>query len=232
MGRLIKKRGKTTLSGPAGNVDFYSFGGTTYFKSRAKKHKKSKSKSAVAGRSNFASVVNFAKEIIKVPQLKEIWSHSSLKGRNEFQKLIRYNMLLAHDGNLTFKNFFTPRGHNLYIPDLSLEEDTLSFTFDVYKMIKPPLRLHMFFYLYNCKMKNSFDFLIMPKFIDINKDDTKTFRKLGDRKYTINRKFPKDEIEFLSYFKDVVVLLAVTGSPTIPNRKSWSNTVGFDIPLV
>ena len=47
MGRLIKKRGKTTLRGPAGNVEFYKVGGVTYFKSHTKRHKKSRSKRAV-----------------------------------------------------------------------------------------------------------------------------------------------------------------------------------------
>src|ERR1035437_6055538 len=69
MGRLIKKRGKTTLSGPAGNVEFYTFGGTTYFKARAKRHKKSRSKLAVTGRNNFASVVKFSGGVITLPAI-------------------------------------------------------------------------------------------------------------------------------------------------------------------
>jgi hypothetical protein len=47
MGRLIRKRGKTFLSGPAGNVEFYKVGGVTYFKSHAKRYKRSRPKRAV-----------------------------------------------------------------------------------------------------------------------------------------------------------------------------------------
>jgi hypothetical protein len=101
MGRIIKKRGKTTLSGPAGNVEFYTFGGTTYFKVRAKRHKKSRTKPTVTGRNNFASVASFASGVIKCPGFKEIWDNSPLQGRNGYQKIIKYNMPLTRDGNLT-----------------------------------------------------------------------------------------------------------------------------------
>ena len=47
MGRLIRKRGKTFLSGPAENVEFYTVGEVTYFKSHTKRHKRSRSKRAV-----------------------------------------------------------------------------------------------------------------------------------------------------------------------------------------
>jgi hypothetical protein len=232
MGRLIKKRGKTTLSGPAGNVDFYSFGGTTYFKARAKRHKKSKSKLAVRGRNNFASVVKFASGIIKYPGFKEIWDSCSLQGRNGYQKIIKNNMPLTRDGNLTLNNFFTPKGHKLFIPDLIIENDAVRFEFDVYGLIRPPLTMHMFFYLYNRKETNSFVFIFMYKPIHINPDNADMQTKKGELRYKVNAKLHKAEITDLSLFKDVVVLLAVTGNPSIPNRKSWSNTVGFDIPLI
>ena len=232
MGRLIKKRGKTTLSGPAGNVDFYSFGGTTYFKSRAKRHKKSRSKLAVTGRNNFASVVKFSGGVIKIPAIKEIWNSYSVQGRNAYQKIIKNNMPLARDGNLTIKNFYTPKGHKLFIPDFCLEEDAFSFEFDVYGLIRPPLTMHMFFYLYNRKETNSFVFNFMYKPIHIAPDDVDMQTKKGESKYIIKQKLHKAEKTDLSLFKDVVILIAVTGTPTIANRKSWTNTVGFDIPLM
>jgi len=232
MGRLVKKRGKTTLSGPAGNVDFYTFGGTTYFKARAKKHKKSKSKLAVRGRNNFASVVKFAAGVIKYPRFKEMWDSSSLPGRNGYQKIIKNNMPLARDGNLTINNFFTPKGHKLFIPDFIVEKDAVRFEFDVYGLIRPPLIMHMFFYLYNQKDTNSFVFEFMYRNIQIAPEDVDMQTKKGELKYIINNKLDKAGIKLLSLFKDVVVLLAVTGTSSIANRKYWSNTVGFDIPLI
>ena len=232
MGRLIKKRGKTSLSGPAGNVDFYTFGGTTYFKARAKKHKKSRSKLAVTGRNNFASVVKFASGVIKYPGFKEIWDNSSLQGRNGYQKIIKNNMPLTRDGNLTINNFFTPKGHKLFIPDFIIEKDAVRFEFNVYGLIRPPLTMHMFFYLYNRKETNSFVFNFMYKPIHIASDDVDMQTKKGESKYIINRKLTEDERDYLSYFKDVVVFIAVTGTPSIANRKYWTNTVGFDIPVV
>jgi hypothetical protein len=42
LGRIIKKRGKSNLSGLAGNVEFFVIDGETYFKAHAKKHRKIK----------------------------------------------------------------------------------------------------------------------------------------------------------------------------------------------
>jgi hypothetical protein len=232
MGRINKRRGKTNLSGLAGHIEFYTVKGETFFKSHAKRHRKSRSKKARSGRSNFASVVKFANAIIKIPELKEIMSHSSLEGRNAFQKLIKYNMPLAYDGDLTIKNFCTPKGVDIYIPDLFLDDDTLNFEFDVYGKIKPPLKLHMFLYLYNTKIKDGFKFIVMPKCIKITQDDIDEVKKKGNSKYIINNKLIGDERKLLSNYKDVIVFITVTGTPSIANRKYWTNTVGFDIPLV
>jgi hypothetical protein len=232
MGRLVRKRGKTNLSGLAGSIELYTVKGVTFFKTHAKTHKKSKSKEAVRGRSNFASVVKMAKEINEVDILKEVWSHSSLPGRNGYQKLIKYNMSLAYDGNLTIKNFYTPKGKDLFIQEFQIEGEIVSFTMDVYGLIKPPIILHLFYYWYNRKERDSSEFESTYAFINISQDDADKIRKKGESKYDIMFKLEGAIGEQFLKYKDVVILLAVTGTPSIANRKYWTNTVGFDIPLI
>ena len=232
MGSIIKKRGKTNLSGLAGTVEFFVKDGKTYFKAHAKKHKKSRSKAAVSGRSNFASVVKMAREINKVSVLKEVWSHSSLPGRNGYQKLIKYNMPLAYDGNLTIKNFYTPKGKELSIKEFLIEGEIVSLTLDVYGLIKPPIILHVYYYLYNRKERDSSEFESTYAHIKISQDNADQMRKKGESKYTIMWKLEGDLWKQFLKYKDVVILLAVTGTPSIAHRKSWTNTVGFDIPLI
>jgi hypothetical protein len=232
LGRINKKRGKTNLSGLAGTVEFSTKDGKTYFKAHAKKHKKSRSHEAVSGRSNFASVVKMAKEINGAGVLKEVWSHSSLPGRNGYQKLIKYNMPLAYDGNLTIKNYFTPKGKKLSIQEFLIEGEILTLTFDVYGFIKPPLILHLFYYLYNRKERGSSEFESTYAHIKISQDDADKIRKKGESKYSIMFKLNGTLWEQFLKYKDVVILLAVTGIPSIANRKYWTNTVGFDIPLI
>jgi hypothetical protein len=232
MGRLVKKGGNRYLSGAAGNAEFYSMGGETFFKVRSRRHRKSKSKAAVSGRNNFKSVVTLAREINKLPVFNEIWKHSSLRGRNTYQKLIKYNMPLAYDGNLTIKNYFTPKGPDLFIPEFTLENGELDFTFDMYGLIKPPLVLHMIYYLYNYKLYNGFTFDYIYRTITISADKAAQIRKKGESKYNIKEKLIKPDIDNLAGYKDVVVLMAVTGVPSIAGRKYWTKTVGFDIPLI
>jgi hypothetical protein len=173
-----------------------------------------------------------AKEINEVDVLKEVWSLSSLPGRNGYQKLIKYNMPLAYDGNLTIKNFFTPKGKDLNIKDFQLEEDIVSLALDVYGLIKPPIILHLFYYLYNRKERCSSEFECTYAHIKISQDDADKIRKKGESKYSIMFKLNGSLWEQFLKYKDVVILLAVTGTPSIANRKYWTNTVGFDIPLV
>ena len=141
-------------------------------------------------------------------------------------------MPLAYDGNLTIKNYFTFKGHRLDIPEFPLEENTLDFEFDVFGAIKPPLTIHIFYYLYNRKGPLNPIFLCFYDHIDITPENAEKVRKTGDSNYVIKRKVDKKVTIYLQLYKDVVVLLAVTGTPLIANRKYWTNTVGFDIPLV
>lgn len=232
MGRLKRKRGKTNLSGLAGNIELYTVKGETFFKTHAKKHKKSKSKKAVRGRSNFASVVKMARDINKVEILKEVWSHSSLPGRNGYQKLIKYNMPLAYEGNLTIKNFFTPKGKELFIDDYKIENEIASFTMDLYGLIKPPIVIHIFYYWYNQKDPGSADFVSTYARINISQENADEIREKGESRYNIMYRVDGDFGMMCNRYKDVVILIAVTGISSIPKRKYWTNTVGFDIPLV
>ncbi|MDR3665506.1 MAG: hypothetical protein P4L35_01565 [Ignavibacteriaceae bacterium] len=231
MARMVRKRGKSNLSGTAGTVEFFTINGETYFKAHAKKHKKSKSEKAVRGRSNFSAVVTMAKEINKVVVLKELWSHSKLEGRNGYQKLIKYNMPFVHEGNLTIKNFFTPKGRELSIKEFLIEGDLVSFTMDVYGFIKPPIILHLYYYWYNPKEGSVNETAIIYTHIEISQDDADEMRNKGESKYSIMFRLGAIKPQFQS-FKDVVILLAVTGVPSIAGRRYWTNTVGFDIPLV
>ena len=232
MGSIIKKRGKTNLSGLAGPIEFFVKDGKTYFKAHAKKHKKSRSHEAVKGRSNFASVVKMASEINKVSVLKEVWGHCLLPGRNGYQKLVKYNMPLAYEGNLTIKNYFTPKGQKLSIQEFLIEGEIVTLTFDVYGFIKPPIILHLFYYLYNRKERGSSEFESTYAHIKISQDEADKMRKKGESKYSIMFKLHGALWEQFLKYKDVVILLAVTGTPSIANRKYWTNTAGFDIPLV
>ncbi|MDR3595466.1 hypothetical protein, partial [Clostridium sp.] len=99
-------------------------------------------------------------------------------------------------------------------------------------VIKPPLKIHLLYYMYNCKWKDSFDFLVTSNCINISQENSGKFRKNGKSKYVIKQKLETSVTDTLSYFKDVIVFVAVTGTPTIAKRKGWTNTVGFDIPLV
>jgi hypothetical protein len=43
---------------------------------------------------------------------------------------------LAYKGNLTIKNFYTPKGKELFIDDYKIEDEIASFTMDLYGLIR------------------------------------------------------------------------------------------------
>lgn len=232
MGRIKRKKNKSYFSGKAGNVEFFTIGDEQYFRSHAKRHKKSKSKAAVGGRNNFRSVVKLAQYINHDPVLKEIWNRSSMEGRNAYQKVIKHNMPLAKDGNLTIKNILLPKGRDLFIEEFPIEGGMLNFTFDLYGSIKPPLEVHFYYYFYNYIKYDKFHFEIVMDNLHINPEEIAKYKAKEASRYRIKKEAKELARSKLEDFKDVVVLITVTGTPSIANRKGWTNTVGFDIPLI
>jgi hypothetical protein len=96
-------------------------------------YNKSLSPMARAGRSNFSSVVHFAKYINSQPLLKSIWKQSKIKGLHAYNKIIKTNMALTLNQKLCEMNIIVPKSqYDLPSLIIDLYSDCISLT--IYKL--------------------------------------------------------------------------------------------------
>ena len=137
-----------SYSGRMGNIVYRVINGNTYVSVRPLKYKPSKSVAAKRVKNNFSAVVNLARSVNAVPALKNVWKTSETEGYSPYHKLIRNNIALISEGNLTTGNIITPEGLDLELSSLSIQKNNLNagFTFQENANVKFPLELHCFFY--------------------------------------------------------------------------------------
>jgi hypothetical protein len=128
MGRLYKPvLGRA--SGKVGDIVFRHVDGKVFITSHKGSNKISSSPACVNNRSRFSTVVNFAKAVNNLPDLKRIWSKSPVKGINAYSKIISKNVKAVSNNLLTKSNMITPSGFSLYIDDVSLSISEVSLSF-------------------------------------------------------------------------------------------------------
>ena len=229
MARLVRKGKNLLLSGKVGTIQFRTVRGKTFIISAPERHKKSKSKKAIAGRSNFASVVGFSKRINSISVIKDILNNSSLPGIDSYHKLMKGNMLKAEAGFLTTKNFITPPGQRLVVSDYFIEDHSIHTTFDMFGIIRAPLTLYQIFYLYNNRKTNDIFFFNLTTFIDI--EQSNNIRKKGESKYSIKIELVENVREMFSRYRDAIVYMAVKGTPMNKYKRFWTSTIAKEITI-
>ncbi len=207
-----------SYSGRMGNIVYRVINGNTYVSVRPLKYKPSKSPAAKRVKNNFSAVVNLAQSVNSVPALKNIWKTSEAEGYSPYHKLIRNNIALISEGNLTTGNIITPEGLDLELSSLSLQRNTLNagFTFRENANIKFPLELHFVFYF------KDYDKRILSFVEKINEPEP-------DGVYNINIPLNPYVTKGLKEDPHPLVYLAATGS--VPSRKKiyWSGTAAIQM---
>jgi hypothetical protein len=128
MGRLYKPvLGRA--SGKVGDIVFRCVDGKVFITSHKGTNKISSSPACVNNRSRFSTVVNFAKAVNNLPDLKCIWSKSPVKGINSYSKIISKNIKAISENLITKSNMITPSGFSLYIDDVLLSTSEVSLSF-------------------------------------------------------------------------------------------------------
>lgn len=109
-----------SIKGTIGDVVFRERNGKVIVFSRPKKYKKTKSQKLKNERKKFATVVKLANIIKNSTDLYSIWKASKLPGSNSYQKIIKNNLKLTDDVNLSVNNILVPPGINLELNILEI----------------------------------------------------------------------------------------------------------------
>jgi len=138
-------------TGTIGEFVIKNFRGKKVLGKKPPKHKVSKSKAAVAGRSNLASTVLISKNINSFAPLKDIWAISDIEASSPYQKMMSINLKKVSNGLLTTSNLITPGGIPLKLNSAVVQNNILelNFNFPVVDNIRFPANLFLFLHFNN-----------------------------------------------------------------------------------
>jgi hypothetical protein len=126
IGKIIGKLGATT---------FFDREGEHFAKTSKGEHKKSRANSVPAAnnRKKFAQSHYFAKSLKLHKELAAFWNAMNIKGSSAYFKLHGFNRMRCTFDSLTQDNGITPIGININVEDLSLNKNTLSFKYKLFR---------------------------------------------------------------------------------------------------
>ena len=126
IGRIIGKLGATT---------FFDRGGESFAKTSKHEHKKSRANSipAANNRKKFAQSHYFAKSLKHHKELIKFWNALQVNGSSAYFKIRSFNGIKCNVDSLTESNGITPDGIKIAVEDLSLNKNTLSFKYKLYR---------------------------------------------------------------------------------------------------
>lgn len=134
IGKIIGKLGATT---------FFDREGEHFAKSSKGEHKKSHANSVPAAnnRKKFAQSHYFAKSLKLHKELAAFWNALQVKGSSAYFKIHGFNRMKCVVDSLTEDNGITPSGINIGVEDLSLNKNTLSFKYKLFRTYEGYLEL-------------------------------------------------------------------------------------------
>ena len=206
------------VTGKISTLVFRKMNGKNFVSVRPKKYKPGKSAVVIQSRSNFAAVINFAKNINSVQGIKEIWTNAKIKGTNSFQKIIKNNLKLVNQGTLTTANKITPDGLFLKLNSASINDSTLSLTLYFPGSINVRMPVHLFVVFYFKSYKNC----ILCQTVNPGAPSP-------DGIYDLNIMLSKEILRALDMDPEPVIYLALSGSVPYRRKVYWSGTVSKQI---
>ncbi len=108
----------------------------------------SSSNAAKTARRKFGLTVNFAKFINSIPALSAVWHTVKIPGTNSYQRLIKNNVKLTGENNLTLNNIITPPGILPGLLRCSYKDEIISLEIDSSLSSSVPFEIHIIFYFY------------------------------------------------------------------------------------
>lgn len=116
------------LSGKLGNLSARTVNGQTIMGARPSSFNASQSPSVVEVRKKFAVTGMFAKNVLSLPTLIEIWRKTKAAGISVFNNIFKANFGYSSTEKPTEQNIITPEGFALPITTAAVEADKITAT--------------------------------------------------------------------------------------------------------
>lgn len=116
-------------SGKVGDVVFRIVDGKVYIASHIGSNKISKSPECVSNRKKFASVLNFASAVNRIPDLKIIWNKVRKTTKSGYNKIISMNTKAVVNCQISKQNIITPDGFGLSNINAFISKESVEVSF-------------------------------------------------------------------------------------------------------
>ena len=114
------------LSGRLGNLSARTVNGQTILAARPSSFNASQEPAVLEVRQKFAVTANFAKNVLSLPALAEIWKQTKASGLSAFNGIFKSNFAFSAFDKPTSENIITPGGFNLPVQSSLIGTDSLT----------------------------------------------------------------------------------------------------------
>ncbi|MDP2038359.1 MAG: hypothetical protein Q8L04_13330 [Ignavibacteria bacterium] len=114
------------LSGRLGNLSARTVNGQTILAARPSSFNASQDPAALTVRSKFAVTANFAKNVLSLPSLEEIWKKTKASGISVFNAIFKANFSFSTTTKPTEQNILTPEGFALPVTAAEVAADKIT----------------------------------------------------------------------------------------------------------
>ena len=225
----LKKPVLGELNGRAGNIVGRHFGNDHYISVRPKKYNVKKKLNAVSSKQRFYTVVKLAKTIVRYPELKESWDKCKMPGKRGYTRIIKENYKFLKDNLPTTENIITPKGRELIIDMVEVNDKGIRFSYDMAGLIKPRFCLTLFIVFFNPKNKGCGlnDIWEKREYIEVEYADRAKDKK--GEKYLYNYGIDDQIILNRQNFRNAILYAAAAETSTFNNKKWWTSTAAIEI---
>lgn len=116
------------LRGKLGNLSARTVNGKTILAARPSSFNASQDPASLEVRAKFAVTANFAKNVMSLPTLAEIWLKAKESGISVFNTIFKSNFSHSASEKPTVQNILAPEGFALSVPDALVDVDNVSGT--------------------------------------------------------------------------------------------------------
>lgn len=113
------------LRGKLGNLSARTVNGKTVLAARPSSFNASQDPASLEVRAKFAVTATFAKNILSLPTLEEIWQKAKATGISAFNTIFKSNFSYSDTVKPTDQNIITPEGFALSVPDAVVDVDSI-----------------------------------------------------------------------------------------------------------
>lgn len=118
------------VRGKIGDYVVRKMNGKYFVSLRPEHYKISQNKKARDSRNGFGICVNLARMVNNSPELKLVWKSAPVEGTSAYHRILKHNLPLCREGNLTINNIITPSGLSNPVKNVSFDRESLIIQID------------------------------------------------------------------------------------------------------